>query len=228
MSVLSARDLVARAGSPAELLGAHLEVAAGEAVALLGPLRSGTTTMLQCLAGLAKPAAGRVRLDGVDLAELRPHELAATRLRTLGLVFPDDELLPELTLVENVELPLLRMNVPADLAREHAVALLDRLFVGAGANRLPDAVSVGQRQRAAVARALVHQPRAVLADDPTSGLDPWHALALFGLLVATARDVGVAVVVATADPELARLADRVVELENGRLVARPKDRTSIR
>lgn len=228
MSVLSACDVVARAGTSAELLGAHLEVAEGEAVALLGPRRSGTTTMLQCLAGLAQPESGRVRLDGVDLAGLRPHELAATRLRSLGLVFPGDELLPELTLVENVELPLLRMEIPADLAREHAAALLGRLFVGAGAYRVPSAVSVGQRQRTAVARALVHQPRAVLADDPTSGLDSWHALALFGLLVAAARDAGVAVVVATHDPELAELADRVVELKDGRLVTRPSARTSIR
>lgn len=228
MTVLSACDVVARAGSPAELLGAHLDVAEGESVALLGPPRSGTTTMLQCLAGLAIPQSGRVRLDGVDLAHLKPHELAATRLRSLGLVFPGDELLPELTLVENVELPLLRMQIPADLAREHAGELLGRLFVGAGANRVPAAVSVGQRQRAAVARALVHQPRVLLADDPTAGLDSWHALALFGLLVAAARDAGVAVVVATHDPELAELADRVVELKHGRLIARPTSRTSIR
>jgi len=221
MSVLTATDLVARTGSPAELRGAHLEVQEGEAVALLGPARSGTTTMLQALAGLVHPLRGRVRLDGRDLSTLRPHELAATRLRFLGLVFGDDELLPELTLVQNVELPLTRMGVPGTEARQRAAALLGRLFVGAGADLLPEAVSVGQRQRAAVARALVHRPRVVLAEDPTAGLDSWHALALFGLLVTAARDSGAAVVVATQDPELAQIADRVLELRDGRLVARP-------
>ncbi|UJP40417.1 ABC transporter ATP-binding protein [Cellulomonas palmilytica] len=228
MSVLSACDLVARTGSPAELRGAHLEVADGEAVALLGPARSGTTTMLQALAGLVHPVRGRVRLDGRDLASLRPHELAATRLSALGLVFPDDDLLPELTLVQNVELPLLRMGVPGTEARHRAAALLGRLFVGAGADLLPEAVSFGQRQRAAVARALVHRPRVVLAEDPTAGLDSWRALALFGLLVAVARDTGTAVVVATQDPELAQLADRVVELRDGLLVESPTARTYTR
>jgi len=225
MTVLSARDLVARPGTPAELLGARLDVEEGESVALLGPARSGTTTMLQCLAGLSRPTSGTVRLDGRDLATLRPHELSATRLGSLGLVFPGDELLPDLTLAQNVELPLLRTGVPAAEARARATALLARLFVGAGADRVPEDVSFGQRQRAAVARALVHGPRAVLAEDPTHGLDSWHALALFGLLLAAARDAGAAVVVATHDPELAELADRVVDLSRGRLVAHPRTRT---
>jgi putative ABC transport system ATP-binding protein len=217
MTLLSARDVVARPGASAALRGAWLDVRAGESVTLLGAPSSGTTTLLLCLAGLVRPMAGRVLLDGTDLAGLRPQALASLRLRELGLVFNDGDLLPELSLLENVELPLVRAGAAPAAARSRASDLLDRMFVGAGAGRLPHEVSAGQRQRAAVARALVHRPRVVLADEPTGNLDAPQAHALMDLLVAATRDLGTALVVATGDGAVAAHTDRAVVLHGGRV-----------
>lgn len=200
----------------AVLRGVDLRVDAGEVVAILGPSGSGKSTLLHVMAGLDSVDAGIVRWGGVAVQDRRPRELARLRSRALGLVFQNHYLLKELSLLENVMLPG-RIIGALDAAR--AQDLLERMGLEARASFRPDRVSGGERQRAAVARALALDPPLLLADEPTGSLDRDNALRVFALLREVASERGSAVVLVTHDEDLVRDVARRYRLEHGKLMA---------
>lgn len=200
------------------LAGINLQVAAGELVALMGPSGSGKSTLLHLAGGLDRPDSGDVVVDGVALGRLDTTKLAALRRRSVGYVFQELNLLTTLTLEENVALPLQLDGTPAGRARAAAAEALDRVgLTPAEGRRFPDDVSGGQRQRAAIARAVVGRRRLLLADEPTGALDSAAGGEVMNVLRGLA-DSGTAVVVVTHDPRLAGWADRVLFMRDGRIV----------
>jgi putative ABC transport system ATP-binding protein len=218
--LLTGTELRKRFGKTTALDGVSMSVAPGELVAVMGPSGSGKSTLLHCLAGILRPDAGEVRFDGARINALPEGPRTKLRRTSFGFVFQLGQLVAELTLVENVALPLLlagRARVPAfDEAREW----LDRLGVGAVEGHRPGEVSAGQAQRAAVARALIHGPRVVFADEPTGALDSLAGEQVMELLVGSAKERGVSVVLVTHDVRVAAYADREVIVRDGR-VANP-------
>ncbi len=214
-TVLRARALRHSYGSHEVLGGVDLEIRAGEVVALMGPSGSGKSTLLHLLAGLLRPAAGEVELLGRRLDDLPERERSRRRLEHLGLVFQFGDLVPELTLVENVELPLRVLGARRTAARRRALELLDLLGVAEVADRRLNEVSGGQAQRGAVARALVHAPAAVLADEPTGALDTVTGEHVLEALVGAAAQTGAAVLLVTHELTVASWAARDIHLRDG-------------
>jgi putative ABC transport system ATP-binding protein len=206
------RDLVV-------LHGADLTVEAGEFVAIVGPSGSGKTTLLGLLAGLDQPSAGRVVLDGQALASLDEDGRARLRAGKIGFVFQTFHLLPTLTALENVMVPLELRGAGGRGARERAAALLERVGLGERVGHYPAQLSGGEQQRVALARAFVHEPRILFADEPTGNLDAETGAAVIELLFELNREREATVVLVTHDAELALRAGRVVRLAGGRIVS---------
>jgi putative ABC transport system ATP-binding protein len=198
------------------LRGVDLSIERGEFVAIMGPSGCGKSTLLNLLAGLDRPTAGEVWLDGERIDELSETELARLRRRKVGFVFQFFNLVPTLSAVENVELPLLLVGHRRRDARQTASALLATLGVGDRHDSAPVHLSGGQQQRVALARALVNHPDVVLGDEPTGNLDSAAAREVLGLLRA-ARDRGQTLLIVTHDARVAAAADRVVMLRDGRV-----------
>jgi putative ABC transport system ATP-binding protein len=194
-----------------------LSVKAGELVAVMGPSGSGKSTLLEIAGTLEEPTSGEVAIGERDLAGLSRNERARLRRRAIGYVFQDFNLLPGLTAVENVALPLELDGVRVKTARAAALDVLERLGLTERAMHFPDDLSGGETQRVAIARAVVGERRLLLADEPTGALDSVNGEAVMRLLRTACRD-GVAVVVVTHDAQLASWADRVVFLRDGRVV----------
>jgi putative ABC transport system ATP-binding protein len=194
-----------------------LSVEHGELVAVMGPSGSGKSTLLTIAGSLEQASSGEVRVDGVDLATVSRSERATIRRRSIGYVFQDFNLLPGLTAVENVTLPLELDGVRARPAQEQGRKALEELAVADRADRYPDELSGGERQRVAIARAIVGGRGLLLADEPTGALDSVSGEAVMRLLRA-ATHRGIAGVVVTHDAQLASWADRVVFLRDGRVV----------
>jgi lipoprotein-releasing system ATP-binding protein len=206
-------------GNPIEVLsGAELSVARGEFVAIVGASGSGKSTLLHLLGALDRPSAGEVRLDGESYGELAAAELAAVRNRKIGFVFQFHHLLREFSALENVMLPLLIAGATDVAARSRAEELLASVGLAGRMSHRPSALSGGEQQRAAVARALANDPVVVLADEPSGNLDYGHSERLHDLFATLARGFETAVVVVTHNRQLAGRADRVLSLESGRLV----------
>ena len=201
------------------LRGVDLEVARGELVALAGPSGSGKTTLLNLLGGLDVPDGGAVLLDGRDLGALGEGERTRLRRHRLGFVFQTFNLVPVLSARENVEYPLWIAGVGAAERRRRAEAALGAVGLGERGNHRPDQLSGGERQRVAVARALVHQPLAVLADEPTGNLDSHNGQLVLDLLLRWNAESGATVVVATHDPAVLARLPRRVRLRDGVVVA---------
>jgi putative ABC transport system ATP-binding protein len=199
------------------LRGVDLTVAAGELVAVMGPSGSGKSTLLHLAGGLDRPTAGQVLVEGRDLASLRTADVAAVRRRAIGYVFQDLNLIPSLTAVENVALPLELDGVPGRRARREALAALDDVGVGQLADRFPDDMSGGQQQRVAIARALVGPRCLLLADEPTGALDSATGEEVLRVLRARC-EAGAAGVLVTHEARHAAWADRVVFLRDGVVV----------
>ncbi|MFI8878670.1 ABC transporter ATP-binding protein [Streptomyces sp. NPDC055243] len=192
----------------------ELSVSPGESVAVTGPSGSGKSTLLMCVLGLIKPQAGSITAGGREITGLRSAQLAQARRETLGMVFQFGELLPELTPVENVALPILLDGGRHQDIYRRAEELLDEL--GVPTNTTPTGMlSGGERQRTAVARALITEPAVLLADEPTGALDPEAKDGVARLLFTTARDRGCALLLVTHDPSVADRADRRHELRGG-------------
>lgn len=216
MSLLSAVELHKAFGPTPALAGASIGVHAGEVVAVMGPSGSGKSTLLHCLAGILKPDAGRVMYDGRELSAMSDTERSAIRRTEFGFVFQFGQLVPELTCVENVALPLRLAGVARRVAERRAAGWLDRLEVSDVARKRPGEVSGGQGQRVAVARALVSGARVVFADEPTGALDSLNGERVMRLLTSAAKADNVAVVLVTHEARVAAYSDREVVVRDGR------------
>jgi putative ABC transport system ATP-binding protein len=193
-------------------------VSRGEIVAVMGPSGSGKTTLLNCLAGLDTVDAGTVELDGTDLARLSDGRRTDFRAQRMGFVFQSFNLLPVLSAVENVELPLLVLGVRAKEARSRARDLLHAVGLDGRERHRPAELSGGQRQRVAIARALVNNPAIVWADEPTGNLDSEAAGAIMDLLAALNRTLRQTLVIVTHAPDIGARAGRIVHMRDGRVV----------
>ncbi len=198
--------------------GASVRLRRGEMVAVVGASGSGKSTLLHLLGGLERPTAGTVRLGGTLLEGLSDDAVAALRNRAVGFVFQFHHLLREFSALENVMMPLRIAGGSVAEARERAWGLLERVGLGARAHHRPGALSGGEQQRTAVARALAGSPAVLLADEPSGNLDARNAERLHELLAGLARDGALGVIVVTHNPALAARADRVLTLEGGQVV----------
>ena len=217
-TLIDVASVVVAYGKTTALAGASMQLTGGESLALVGPSGAGKSTLLRCMAALVRPSEGRVTYLGQDLEALGVDARAELRLHDFGFVLQGGELMPELTLAENVELPLLLAGTRRVEARRRAASLLEMLGVGREAGRMPHEVSGGQAQRAAVARAVVHGPSVVFADEPTGALDEANGAAVMATLRASASASGSALVMVTHDAGLAAQLDRVLEVHDGRVV----------
>lgn len=215
--LLTAEELHLSFGSTQALSSASVRVYAGEVLALMGPSGSGKSTLLHCLAGILNADSGTVSFAGRDLSAMSDAERSALRRSEFGFVFQFGQLVPELTCLENVALPLRLAGVGRREAQRAAGDWLDRLEVADVANKRPGQASGGQGQRVAVARALVSGPRVVFADEPTGALDSLNGERVMQLLVAAARDTGAAVVLVTHEARVAAYSDREAVVRDGRV-----------
>lgn len=199
------------------LAGVDLRVEAGELIAIRGRSGSGKTTLLNVLGGLDRPTSGSVVVEGRDLARLSTAELIDLRRRTIGFVFQGFGLLPILSAAENVEIPLRLARVASGVRQERVQEMLDVVGLGGRAGHRPAELSGGEQQRVAIARALANRPRILLADEPTGQLDSETGHVIMQLIRRVVRTEGVTAIVATHDPAMLDVADRVVELHDGRL-----------
>ena len=216
--LLVGRDVRRRFGATTALDGASVEIDAGEIVAVMGPSGSGKSTLLHCLAGILGPDGGEVHYRGKRIDLLDEGERSRLRRDDFGFVFQFGQLVPELSALENVTLPLRLGGVGRRDAETKAHEWLERLDVADVASNQPGELSGGEGQRVAVARALVGGPRIVFADEPTGALDSLNGERVMTLLVESARSGGASVVLVTHEPRVAAYADREVVMRDGRVV----------
>ncbi len=215
--MLVVEGLVKQFGSRTVLDRLELNVAAGEYVAIVGESGSGKSTLLNLIAGLDRPDAGSVIVDGTNLATMNDEERTLTRRAKLGFVFQSFHILPHLTVAQNVELPLVLLGVTREARTERVAELLIAVGLGDRGASMPRELSGGELQRIALARALVHRPALVLADEPTGNLDPDTAHTVLMLLAREIRSRGAGGVLVTHSEAAARSADRIMVLDHGRL-----------
>ena len=216
--VVTAEGLHLSFGPTPVLRGLDVGLAGGRVVAIMGPSGSGKSTLLHCLAGILVPDSGSVHVLGRPLADLAERDRARLRLRHMGFVLQGGELVPELTLAENVALPLQLLGTRHRESMERAAAILDAVGLAGAGDRRTGEVSGGESQRAAVARALVHEPDVVFADEPTGALDTVNGEQVLDLLLESSRARGAAVLLVTHDHRIAAHADHVVMMRDGRIV----------
>jgi|Deesub1362A_J573_1020465.scaffolds.fasta_scaffold08629_2 putative ABC transport system ATP-binding protein len=220
--LLELRDLskeYSDAGAVRQVLcGVNAHVAAGEAVAVRGPSGSGKTTLLNLIAGIDEPSSGEVLLEGRPLSALPPAQRTRLRRERMGFVFQFFNLIPTLSVLENVLLPAELAGMPASQARRRALHLLQSVGLDGRAGAFPDVLSGGEQQRVALARALVTRPSLILADEPTGNLDAANGEMVMNLLLDLVRRHGSSLVLVTHSRRVAARLDRVLRIENGRLV----------
>jgi putative ABC transport system ATP-binding protein len=213
--ILSTRGLEKSFGRTQALRGVSFELARGEVLAVTGPSGGGKSTLLHCLSGILRPEAGEVLYEGQRVHDLDEARRTRLRRREYGIVLQFGQLVPELTVEQNVALPLLLEGHDRSAARTAARTWLDRLDVGTLATALPGELSGGEAQRAALARALVTGPQIVFADEPTGALDTVGGEALLDVLLSATRERGASVVLVTHDNRVAAHADREIVLVDG-------------
>ena len=192
-----------------------VSVEPGEFVAIVGPSGCGKSTFLHLCGGMDRPTSGSIALEGRRLETLDDEALTRLRRERVGFVFQFFNLLPTLTLAENIALPLLLAGVSAEPAERRARELADRVGIGHRLRHLPAQLSGGEMQRAAIARAIVHAPALLVADEPTGNLDSENGARVLDLLQSLDRDTGLTILLATHDAELAGAADRIIRLRDG-------------
>jgi putative ABC transport system ATP-binding protein len=205
------------------LRGVTLKLEQGEFMVIMGPSGSGKTTLLNIIGTLDKPSSGRALVDGEDITKMNDGQLTKLRRHKIGFVFQFHNLIPVLTALENVELPMITSGVKRRVARDRAMELLGRVGLQNRTDHLPDELSGGEQQRVAIARALVNHPRIVLADEPTGDLDMKTGFEIVQLLHGMAKQESASVVVVTHDPVVAERADRLIEMRDGRIMERARD-----
>jgi len=203
------------------LTGLDLEISAGERVAIVGESGVGKSTLLHILGTLDRPTSGEVWFDGEDLATKSDRELANFRNREVGFIFQFHHLLPDFTALENVMMPALIAGAGRETTRKRSVDLLERVGLGARLDHKPGELSGGEQQRVAVARALIQEPRVVLADEPTGNLDPATAAGVQDLLIELNAERRLTLVVVTHSGALAEAMDRTLRLAHGRIAPDP-------
>ena len=199
----------------AALRGLSIEIRRGEYLAMMGPSGSGKSTFLHLAGALDRPTRGRVLIEGRDPSKLNDDELSRLRNRYIGFVFQTFNLIPRLTALENVMLPLVVRGVDGSERRRRAIEALEQVGLGDRINHRPTELSGGEQQRVAIARAIVTRPRIVLADEPTGNLDSVSAREIVKVLSRLNRELGITVVVVTHDPEVASAARRMVRIRDG-------------
>jgi putative ABC transport system ATP-binding protein len=214
-----ARDFAVGSATVHAVNGVTLQIPRGEVIAVIGRSGSGKTTLLNLIGGLDRPTRGAVQLDGEDLGALGEPALVALRRRRIGFVFQAFGLLPILTATENVEVPMRMLRTEPAARRERSAELLDLVGLGERARHRPHELSGGEQQRVAIARALANRPELLIADEPTGHLDSQTGRRIMRLISSVARAERMTAIVATHDPALVVLADRVVELSDGRVVS---------
>lgn len=221
MNVLEAENLrytyKGRGPDTPALRGCTLSAGKGEFLAVIGKSGSGKTTLLHCLAGLLKPEQGKIRIGSAVLTDMNEEQKSAFRLQDIGLIFQSCAMVPELTIGENLRLPFEASGLTLD--EERLAELKNRLEIRNLEDRYPEECSGGQLQRAAIARALAGNPQVILADEPTGNLDQENTLKVFSMLKECQREYGQTVILVTHDLMLAKQADRMVMMEDGRIVA---------
>jgi putative ABC transport system ATP-binding protein len=205
------------------LQGVSLTVPRGEIVAVMGPSGCGKTTLLNCISGLDRIDGGVIRVDGVDLASMNDRQKTTYRAQNMGFIFQTYNLLPVLSSVENVELPLVVSGVSAGKARTRAIEALERVGLAERANNYPAQLSGGQRQRVTIARALVNDPAIVWADEPTGALDSRNAGEILELVETLNREQGQTFVIVTHDPGVGRRCHRVIRMNDGQIVGEERN-----
>ena len=206
-------------GNVVALRGLSVAILEGEAVAVVGPSGSGKSTLLKCLGGLMKPSAGSVELGGTRMTRLTGPELVQLRQKTVSFIFQDSNLLPHLNALNNVAQPLIHQGVLAGPARKKAQDLLDRLGMGDRAYGMPEELSGGEQQSVAISRALITDPKLILADEPTGSLDPITSREVLGLFSNLHKESDVAFLLVTHNREVAAFCERSLELREGRFIA---------
>lgn len=199
------------------LKGIDLEIAKGEVVSIVGPSGAGKTTLLQIMGTLDKPDSGRIVLNGTEVNRLKEKELSAFRNREIGFVFQFHQLLPEFTAVENVMMPALIQGQPMGTARKEALDILAFLGLSERASHKPAELSGGEKQRVAVARALINHPSVILADEPSGSLDTQNKGELHQLFFDLRDKLGQTFVIVTHDEELAAQTDRTIHMIDGKI-----------
>lgn len=212
----------------AALRGVSLESEAGDFIALMGPSGCGKSTLLHLMGGVDRPTRGRVVLDGEAISALDEEALARVRRKKIGFVFQFFNLLPTLTVRENVALPLLLDAASERESRERATDLLDRVGLGARASHFPAELSGGEMQRAAVARAIIARPMLVLADEPTGNLDSENGEQVMSLLADLNRELGITIILATHSEEAAARAKRTMRMRDGLIESIVQERSGAR
>ena len=222
MTILETKDLRKVYGSGdtevRALDGVDLTVEKGEFVAVVGTSGSGKSTLLHMLGGLDRPTSGTVTVDGRELSAMRDEELTIFRRRKIGFVFQNYNLVPVLNVYENIVLPIQLDGKAPD--RDYVDRIIETLGLEAKLQNLPNNLSGGQQQRVAIARALAAKPAIILADEPTGNLDSATSLDVMGLLKVTAQKFSQTIVMITHNEELAQMADRIIRIEDGRIVVR--------
>ena len=200
------------------LHGVDAEVFPGELTYLVGESGSGKTTLISIIAGILYPTEGSVRVFGTEIYDLSENALVKFRLANIGFIFQQYNLIPTLTAAENASVPLVAAGMKRGPAVERATATLEQLNIGPLAGRLPRQLSGGQQQRVAIARALVHDPRLIVCDEPTAALDASSGRRVMDLMRAVSLQPDRAVIIVTHDNRVFDLADRIIEIEDGRIV----------
>lgn len=218
LNFLSVRNLekTYENGQVEVLRDVSFSIASGESVALMGPSGCGKSTLLSIVGTLDTPTSGEILLEGNNLSDVKPKH--RFRAKFLGFVFQFHYLVPSMTLVENVETPMIALGVSRKERRERALHLLSDVGLEHRADFLPTRVSGGERQRAAVARALVNRPRLLLADEPTGNLDTITSKTVVEMMLHQARQSAATVIIATHNPEIAAKADRIIQMRDGLLI----------
>jgi putative ABC transport system ATP-binding protein len=211
------KSYVTGAGQLTVLRDISFTLAAGATCSILGPSGSGKTTLLGLAAGLDLPTSGFVRLDGIDLGEIGEDERARVRNQSVGFVFQNFQLIPTLTALENVSVPL---ELRGDgSARQLGLELIERVGLGERRDHYPAQLSGGEQQRVALARAFINRPKILFADEPTGNLDAETSAKVIEVMLELNRTSGTALVLVTHDPEIAGLTERIIRLRNGEMVA---------
>ena len=209
------------------LRGVSLEIRAGEYISIMGPSGSGKTTLFNMVGGLDKPTSGKVYIEEVDVAQLDAYELAWLRCRKIGYIFQTFNIIPVMTALENVTLPMVFAGMTTDEARDKGVELLKRVGLGDRLHHKPFELSGGQQQRVAIARAMANDPSLILADEPTGNLDIKTGTEIIELLKELNEERGVTVISATHDHKMLSASDRIVWIRDGK-IDRIEDRSAVK